>query len=124
MFQFLNNLSLTITVNANLDILVQKRFLDETYFLMLRSFEPYSYECFLNKMVEKGNNTMSSASNTAVTLKIKKRSTDKIFSCLNNNNVNEIKRICQAAEIKWKKTRLTVHCNIYKEAITVYNKAI
>ena len=29
-----------------------------------------------------------------------------------------------AAERKWRKTRLTVHCNIYKEVMTAFNKAI
>ena len=75
-------------------------------------------------MVEYFNNTLSSALNTAAPLKVQKRSTDRISPLFNNNSVNEIKRICWAAERKWRKTRFTVHCNIYKEAMSAYNKAI
>ena len=75
-------------------------------------------------MVEDFSITLSSALDTVAPLKTKKRSNDRISPWLNNINVNESKRICRAAERKWRKTRLTVHFNIYKESITAYNKAI
>lgn len=56
-------------------------------------------------MVDIFNNTLSSALNTAAPLKVRERSTDRISPRLNNNSLNEIKTICQAAERKWRKTR-------------------
>lgn len=57
-------------------------------------------------------------------LKVKKKSNDKISPWLNNSSVSQTKRICRAAERKWRKTKLTVHCDIYKEAMTAHNKEI
>ena len=100
------NLILTKTKR---EFLVQKRFIDDkaeaNFTNIMRSYEPYSYDCSLNDMVEDFSITLSSALDTVAPLK--KRSNDRISPWLNNNNVNESKRICRAAEKKMEEVQFT-----------------
>uniref|UniRef100_A0A667YPA7 Reverse transcriptase domain-containing protein n=1 Tax=Myripristis murdjan TaxID=586833 RepID=A0A667YPA7_9TELE len=121
------NATLTLTKTKR-EYLVTKRFLGDeaeaNFANLMRSFEPHSGDCTLNDMVKQFNNALSAALNTVAPLKVKKKFTDRISPWLNNNSVKKAKRACRAAERKWRKTKLTVHCNIYKEALNTYNKEV
>ena len=57
-------------------------------------------------------------------LKTKKKCTSRTSPWLRKKNVSETKRKCRAAETKWRKTKITIHYNIYKDTLTTYNKTI
>lgn len=69
---------------------------------IMRSIESHSCDCSLNDTVEHSSDTSSSALNTVVQLKVKKRLTDRLSPWLNNNSVNN-RQTCQTAEREWRK---------------------
>ena len=116
-----------ISKTTRSELLVHKRLLDdsaETQFSnIMRSLEP-CHESSLHQIVQNFHNTMSTVLDTVAPLKVKKMKTDRISPWLNNTDVKDNKRRCRTAERKWRKSKLTVHYNIYKDTMTTYNKAI
>ena len=119
--------SLTNITNTTNKFLVKKRYLDdeavEKFSEEITLYKP-NHECSLNVMVENLNDALSTVLDSVAPLKTKKKKLARSSPWLKINNVSEEKRKCRAAERKWKKTKSTIHYNIYKDALTTYNRTI
>lgn len=71
------------------------------------------------EMVQFFNSNKANILNTIAPLREKKRSFSKRSPWM-TDAVHEQKRSCIAAERKWRKTTLEVHCNIYKEQVNIF----
>ena len=75
-------------------------------------------------MVENLNDALSSVLDSVAPIKTKKKFTSRTSPWLRNKNVSEKKKKCRVAERKWRKTKTTIHHDIYKDALRTYNKTI
>lgn len=109
----------TTTYKRLLDDKAQSKFSD-----IIRLYKPQNPNSSLNEMVESLNVALSSALDTVAPLKAKKKSTSRSSPWLSHNNVTNDKRNCRSSERKWRKNKTTINYNIYKDALTTYNKTI
>lgn len=83
-------------------LLVKKRFfngeVEARFCYIIRSFELYFSDSSLKDMDNNFNKYLSSALYAVALLKVNKKCNDRISPLLQNSSVNEIKKICRAAE--------------------------
>ena len=90
---------------------------------LLSTTPPHILPSSCDLMVNNFNSKLKSMIDTVAPLKFKKIKTNPTPPW-KDHTIKQLKRKCRVAERKWRKTNLTIHHQIFREQLTIYNKAL
>ncbi len=106
---------------------VRKRYLTSevaaSFIELLQDIPPDVLPSSCDFIVDSFSSKLSSALDKVAPLELKKVKT-KTMPPWRNTEIIKLKRNCRMAERKWRKTKLTIHLQLYREKMSTYNKAI
>ena len=111
---------------ADVDVIEEKRYFKTStaasFSNTLHCKPPLNINSTVHKMVRNFNCKLRSVLDRVAPEKTKEKSLTTKMPW-KNEQINQLKRDCQEAEQKWRKTKLTIHCEILNNCINIYNNA-